>query len=245
MTQTDPHPKSPADQAAPEPVRAGLDLSMEALTARMLARHHATVRVRKPHVATLGLARIVHSTLSLASDKGFHAMSLRDLSDHSGLSMGALYAYFDSKDTLLVMILDTVTGVVEEALASPPEHLAGPHEKLRWLLRTHVLLTEAMLPWFTFSFMEAKTFPPEARAKAVAGEQRTETLIADILEEGRAASVFRVADIQMTAALIKPMLQDWYVKRSKYRRRGVTADAFASSLIAFIDSAILIAPAAR
>ena len=32
-------------------------------------------------------------------------------------------------------------------------------------------------------------------------------------------SQFAVADIELTAALIKPLLQDWYVKRTKYRRR--------------------------
>lgn len=42
----------------------------------------------------------------------------------------------------------------------------------------------------------------------------------------------------MTAALIKPMLQDWYVKRSKYRRRGVSAARFSASLIAFIEQAL-------
>ena len=35
------------------------DLSMEALCARMLERHQATIRIRKPAVAIANLARIV------------------------------------------------------------------------------------------------------------------------------------------------------------------------------------------
>lgn len=214
-----------------------LDLSMEALAARALARHSETVRVKKPHVATKRLARILDSTLALANRDGFHSMSLRDLSEHAELSMGALYAYFDSKETLLLMILGTVFEVVEEAIGTPPAELA-PRERLRWLLASHVALTEAMLPWFTFAYMQAKSFPPKARARAVAGERRTEKLLADILSEGRTSGAFALDDVEMSASLIKPMLQDWYVKRSKYRRRSITPEAFTQSLWAFVERAI-------
>lgn len=66
------------------------DLSMEALCARILERHAATIRIKKPAVAIGNLARIVETTLMLANRKGFHSTSLRDLTEQSGLSMGAL-----------------------------------------------------------------------------------------------------------------------------------------------------------
>jgi hypothetical protein len=42
--------------------------------------------------------------------------------------------------------------------------------------------------------------------------------------------VFVVDDVELTASLIKPMLQDWYVKRAKYRRRGVTVGTYAATV---------------
>lgn len=215
------------------------DLSMEALCARILERHAATIRVKKPAVAIGNLARIVETTLTLANRKGFHSMSLRDLTEQSGLSMGALYAYFDSKDTLLMMILGQVVGVVEEVLGRPPEALAAdPAGRLRWLLETHLYLTEAMHPWFVFAYMEAKAFPKEGRELAVSSEMMTESMIADALADGVARGLFAVPDVTMAAALIKPMLQDWYVKRAKHRRRGVTPDLYAEQMIAFVEAAV-------
>jgi TetR/AcrR family transcriptional regulator, cholesterol catabolism regulator len=215
------------------------DLSMDALCARMLERHQATIRVRKPAVAIGNLARIVDTTLTLANRKGFHSMSLRDLTEHTGLSMGALYAYFDSKDTLLLMILGQVVRAVEEVLTNPPANLkTDPASRLRWLLETHLYLTETMQPWFVFAYMEAKAFPREGRDLAVASELTTERLMAEALEEGVAAGRFHVTDIEMTAALIKPLLQDWYVKRAKYHRRGVTPERYAQSVIDFVEAAI-------
>jgi AcrR family transcriptional regulator len=215
------------------------DLSMEALCARILDRHAATIRVKKPAVAIANLARIVETTLTLANRKGFHSTSLRDLTEQSGLSMGALYAYFDSKDTLLMMILGQVVGVVEEVLGRPPDGLANdPAGRLRWLLRTHLFLTETMHPWFVFAYMEAKSFPKDGKDLAVSSEMMTEAMIADTLADGVARGLFAVPDVTMAAALIKPMLQDWYVKRAKHRRRGITPDLYAEQLIAFVEAAV-------
>ena len=220
--------------------RAQYDLSIEALAARILSRHHETIKIKKAHVAIRNLCRILDSALTLANRTGFHAMSLRDLSEHSGVSMGALYTYFDSKETLLTMILHTVAEAVEDVLAAPLSKLdSDPAARLRWLIVRHVHVTEAMLPWFFFVFMETKAFPREARASARSHERRTEALIEDVLKSGKTSGAFAIDDVAMTATLIKPLLQDWYVKRAKYKRRAIGPDHYAQSIIAFVESAIL------
>jgi AcrR family transcriptional regulator len=207
------------------------DLSMEALCRRILARHQATIRVRKAETAVANLGRIIETTLALSNRKGFHSMSLRDLSEQSGLSMGALYSYFDSKDTLLLMILGQVVDAVDLVLA-PPDGAAptDPLTRLRGLMAHHVYLTEVMGPWFVFAFMEAKAFGRQGRDMAVGSELRTEALLRDIIADGVAAGIFRPVDPTMAAALIKPMLQDWYVKRAKYRKREIGPDDFIQSV---------------
>src|SRR3712207_4360382 len=95
-----------------------------------------------------------------------------------------------------------------------------------------------MQPWFQFAYMEAKAFPKEGREKARRSELATEALIADALTEGVRREQFVVANIELTASLIKPLLQDWYVKRGKYRRRGVSPEQYVQSVISFVESAI-------
>ncbi|MBP7337906.1 TetR/AcrR family transcriptional regulator [Niveispirillum sp.] len=214
------------------------DLSMEALCGRILDRHQATIRVKKPAVAVANLGRIIETTLDLANRKGFHSMSLRDLTERSGLSMGALYTYFDSKETLLLMILGQVTGVAEEVLQQAADVPADPAERLRWLLETHIYLTEVMHPWFVFAFMEAKAFPKTSRDMAVASELLTEGLIAGALLAGQETGQFVLEDATMTAALIKPLLQDWYIKRGKHRRRGLTPEDYVRQVIKFTERAV-------
>lgn len=70
-------------------------------------------------------------------------------------------------------------------------------------------------------------------------ELRTESEIAQIIERGAARGVFHVADPGLAAALIKPLLQDWYVKRAKYRKRGTSIDAYVAATTAFVERALM------
>jgi TetR/AcrR family transcriptional regulator, cholesterol catabolism regulator len=219
--------------------QAEYDFSLEACCACMLDRHRDTIRTQKPHIAVTKLARIIRTTLMLSNRKGFHSMSLRELATASGLSMGALYTYFDSKDTLLMMILDEVSSAVSSALGCPPASLADdPVRRLQWLLGTHVYLTETMQPWFLFAYMEAKAFSKEGREKARRSELSTEALIADALADVVRRKRAFVPNVELAAALIKPLLQDWYVKRGKYRRRGVTPEQYVEAVTGFVEGAI-------
>jgi AcrR family transcriptional regulator len=229
------------DDAEAGPRRLERDLAaFEPICARILARHRDAIRVQKPHVATANLARIIEAVLRLSAHKGFHETTLRDLAEASGLSMGGLYSYFSNKNVLLVMILTEVATTAEATLRDAPEAVtADPVLHLRWLIATHIRLTERMQPWFVFAYMEAKGFPAPARRIATASELATEQIFADVLAEGAASGRFRIDDVLLTAALIKPLLQDWYVKRAKYRTRRISADAYIAGVTAFIERSIL------
>lgn len=219
------------------------DLTTEALCRYMLERHRDTISVQKPEFALRKLNVIVAAALELSNRKGFQAMSLRDLSQASAVSMGGLYAYFDSKTTLLNMILSEVTAAVQRVLSTPPPALQNdPVAHLNWLIATHIQMTELMQPWFTFAFMEAKNFPPAERRKAIDSEELTESYFKAVLDQGIAAGVFRADTSPLLPALIKPLLQDWYVKRPKYRRRGVTIDIYIGTVQTFVQSACLALP---
>ncbi len=215
------------------------DYSLEAAAARILARHRDSIRTQKPHVAVAKLATIIEATLKLSNRQGFQGMSLRDLAEAAGLSMGGLYSYFDGKETLLVMILGEVSSAAETLLeAAPADFRDDPAAHLTWLIEMHVLLSEAMQPFFVFAYMEAKSFPAPAKKRAIASEAATEAVFAKVLADGAARGVFTVDDPDFAAALIKPLLQDWYVKRPKHVRRGVTAAAYAAGVSAFVLKAL-------
>ncbi len=213
--------------------------STEALCTRILERHRASIRVQKPRLAVANLTRIIGATLTLSNKQGFHATTLRQLAEASGLSMGGLYTYIDSKPRLLSMILGEVAATATEVLTAPPDDVKhDAHKHLEWIIATHIRMSEAMQPWFVFAFMEAKSFPPAERQRAIDMEATTEKIIADVLKQGVASGAFTIDHVRLTASLIKPLLQDWYVKRAKYRKRGTSIDGYIDGVGTFVSAAL-------
>lgn len=200
------------------------------------------IRVKKEHVAVARLSAIFDHALEISNRLGFQAMSVRDLSEHSGISMGALYAYIESKDKLLEMILCMGRMAVARVMSMAPAEFQDARAQLRWLLRAHLYLTEVMQPWFYFSYMETKHFDRAARERAMEAELASERYFSDCLQRGNEQGLFQVQDIELTAAMIKPLLQEWYLKRWKYHRRNISVETYADALIEFIEAALALPP---
>ena len=216
--------------------RRDLGLSMQGLAREMYRDNSERFKVQKEAVAVKNLSNILDATLTLANRKGFTAMSLRDLSERTGMSLGGLYAYIGSKDELVSLIqsfgIDTTQRILAEQIAQVTE----PHERLRRAIRTHLYLSELLRDWFYFSYMEARHLGSEEKRRAVAAEHQTEKLFLDIIEAGQSVGQFRDCDAGMAAAMLKPLLQDWYLKRSKYRARDIDVETYAESVIELIEN---------
>lgn len=74
------------------------------------------IRIKKESTVAKNLEKIFDATLTISNKKGFQAMSMRDLSRESELSMGALYSYFSSKEDLLKMLQSQRRAVTKKNL---------------------------------------------------------------------------------------------------------------------------------
>ncbi len=216
-----------------------VSLSTESICTEILSDNRNRIRIKKNDVAVKNLVKILDAVLNLANRKGFSAMSLRDLSRETGLSMGALYSYFSSKDELLDMIQRQGMKTAAKVLSVRAGENTDPREMLRQVIFTHLYLSEVMHSWFYFSYMEAKGLGKAQQQKAIESELLTEGIIIDILEEGNGSGVFTVSDVRMVAAGIKSLLQDWYLKRWKYTGRKVSVEDYALFVVDMVEAYII------
>jgi TetR/AcrR family transcriptional regulator, cholesterol catabolism regulator len=205
----------------------------------LFAEHPDVFQIKKERTISKNLERIFNAALKISNQKGFHAMTMRDLSKEVHLSIGALYNYFSGKEELLEMMQRHRRTITARLLTSNIAAEKEPLAKLRAAIRTHLYLSEAMQPWFYFSYMEAKNIGSKERRAAVQGELETEQMFADIIGMGRDQGVFVTDNCQLTASLIKAMVQDWYLKRAKYVRRQIDVEAYARFMIAFIETSLV------
>ena len=228
-----------------ETFKAELSLSKEEICRELYQENTDKIRIKKETTATRNLARIIDSTLRLANSKGFHAMTLRDLCSDSGLSMGGLYAYIRNKDDLIHLIQSHGFKLTRRTVLQYIADIRDPVEKLSQAIRAHVFLSELIRPWFYFSYMEAKSLPPVEKQNAVATEREIETIFCNIISEGIEQGVFRQINARLLSSLIKAMMQDWYLKRRKYREQGVSVEDFANQIRDLLQAYLLPVPSGK
>lgn len=201
----------------------------------VIAENRENIRIKKEKTVVKNLDKIFKATLKISNQKGFQAMSMRDLCQETGISLGALYAYFPSKDDLLSMLMTQGRDAVERVLDSETKQFDDPWGKLKAFIRAHVYLSEIMRPWFYFFFMEAKNLNPTERKKAIEGDLATEMKLEATLEEGQKLGQFEKRDIVLTAEMIKGLFANWYIKRSKFRSRNISVDQYVDFMIEFME----------
>jgi len=211
------------------------NLSTEQICTDFLNANREQIRIKKDETAVRNLVKIFDATLAISSSKGFQAMSVRDLAREANLSMGALYSYFKSKEELLAMIRNLGSRLMHTALLSEIRPDSAPGERLVQAIEAHLYMSEIMRPWFYFNYMETKNLRREEQKKAIEMELYTEGLFAEIIRDGIKAGCFREIEPNLTAAVLKAMLQDWYLKPWKYQKRAVSVEDYARFLIGMMD----------
>lgn len=216
--------------------RETYQVSKEAFCREVFLENKDSIQIKKEKTVVKNLARIFEATFRICSRKGFRGMSMRDLSQESGLSMGGLYAYFRSKDELLNTLQRVGNRFVQQILQEACKAHGGTYLRLRTIVKIHLYLSEIVQAWFFFSYMEAKSMSKQERDFYKDAELSTESLIYDTLKQGAEEGVFMQRDHLLAASVIKAMLQDWYLKRWKYSKREITVDQYAEFVLGFIES---------
>lgn len=200
----------------------------------LLKRNAERIGVKRRQTAEANLRAIFTATFRLANRTGFHAMTLRHLSQEAGLSMGGLYAYIENKDALSAMIEDVIRYICE-GLPAWFAAIELPLDRAEAMLRGHLFLSEMLQPWFFFVYMESRSVPEDQRKQARASELGIELQLAQLLQ---AQGGLTTGESQLLAAHALAMVQDWHLKRWKYKAAGVGIDAFADSVIGLVRARI-------
>jgi AcrR family transcriptional regulator len=69
-------------------------------------------------------ARILESSIKLFSNRGFNAASVDDICEEAGVSKGAFYHHFESKQTLFLALLDGWLQTIDNAIEASRDKTA-------------------------------------------------------------------------------------------------------------------------
>ena len=147
---------------------------------------------------------LLQAALDTFYENGFTAARMDDIAARAGLSKGAIYLYFDSKDALFEGLVETIAlprvEQIEALLGSAPSATAAIHHMM---LFARALVEHSPMPRIMKVLVaDSGRFPDAAQAYRKRVVERILGVIASVLERGREAGEFKIDDPALTARLV-------------------------------------------
>ncbi|MDQ0188689.1 TetR family transcriptional regulator [Alicyclobacillus cycloheptanicus] len=152
--------------------------------------------------------QILHAARTLFSEKGYHATTIRDIAQMSGLLSGSLYAHIRTKEDLLFEITDEVADQFLEGLQAVVDSADPPPVKFRRALVSHIQVVARNLDAARVFSHEWRALQGERRDRIQQKRDEYERLWTAVLSEGVAAGWFYPSH-QRFARMVSLSVANW------------------------------------
>ncbi|MET0190413.1 MAG: TetR/AcrR family transcriptional regulator [Pseudonocardia sediminis] len=109
--------------------------------------------------------RILTAAAQLAAHRGFHTVGMADIGAEAGIVGSGIYRHFDSKDAILVALLDRVMTRLEDGSRDVLARAGTDHETLSALVRDHIRVAIEDRSVLAVYHREIHTLPEEDRRR--------------------------------------------------------------------------------
>lgn len=175
---------------------------------------------------------VVKAAGRLFALRGFHGTSMRDLGDELGLLGSSLYSHVDSKEQLLVEVIqrgaELFQALADEVSASD----AAPEQKVADLVRGHALIITSNQDMSATFLNEARFLPDRERDAIVDMRDRYESTVRELISDAIGNGPFRQQDPALATIMVLSVLNAltrWY--RAGGRQ---TAHEIAGAMVEFV-----------
>jgi TetR/AcrR family transcriptional regulator, cholesterol catabolism regulator len=174
------------------------------------------------------LAKAAH----LFRKKGYHATTMKDIAAELEILPGSLYHHIESKESLLVEIMQRGIEVLLERVRPIAASDLAPSEKLKAIVQTHVLSITEHPDVLTVFLHELKSLPEARRVEQLRLRDEYEQLLGGVVEEGIAQGEFQPLHARLVTFAILGMVNWLY---AWYRPNGsLTPEEIAQAYISLI-----------
>jgi len=179
-------------------------------------------------------AEVVAAAARTFAERGYHGTSIDDLIAATGLTRGGLYHYTESKEALLIAVLDELMDPLIERARALLAEPAAPEEHLRALTRAWLEHIAGHRDHMVVFNQERRTLERDPAWRHIRAARREfERLLGGVLERGVAAGAFRTADPQLTLLALLGMANytaQWYAPRGRLSADEI-ADGYCDLLL--------------
>ncbi|MDB2248550.1 MULTISPECIES: TetR/AcrR family transcriptional regulator [Halorubrum] len=184
--------------------------------------------------------KILEATYTALLKHGYADLSIARIGDELDRSKSSIYHYYDSKDDLLITLLEFTVDKFESAIDT--ESSQNPAETLKQLiaklLAPHPLEDDHQFQTVLVGFRSQAVTNSRIRAQFTHVDERLADTIREILERGIAENVFEAVNAsEVTEYILATINGGIYTRVTTDRVDAVTATH--SMLVSYIDSELI------
>jgi AcrR family transcriptional regulator len=175
--------------------------------------------VKNPDLVEARRSQIFEGAWRLFMKKGYHVTGLRELSRETGISLGNLYNYINTKEDILYIIHQKAAEIVVQAINEQTSDVIDPLEKLKEMIDIELRTMDKYQDLILLIYQESHALSRKSLHSMLQREESHIQRFQRVLEEGMVAGVFKRSNPKMLANLIKMMIDGWVLKRWALRGR--------------------------
>jgi AcrR family transcriptional regulator len=186
---------------------------------------------------------ILHAAAGLFREKGYAAVSLRDIAEAVAMKTGSLYYHFDSKESLVEEILTLGTQGAMAASKAAVEALgaeADPVDKLQAVFTAHTCFLHDEEDFASANLKILQQVPPAIRERHVRQDRAYADYVSIIIDEIAATHGFAPGIDASILRMLTFGAMNWSI--SWYDPKGRTPGQIADQLMTLVRRGALATP---
>ena len=153
---------------------------------------------------------ILEAAARIFGEKGYHATSMHDIADSVHLRKASLYHHFESKQEILIALLNQALDLINTNLEAVLTQSLSPDEKLRLAMDSYLQTITENQNLAAVLLLDLRSLDPHLKSLHAARREKFERLWKDLIVEGNQAGVFNSIDPSITGRAILGVM-NWTV----------------------------------
>lgn len=154
----------------------------------------------------------MRAAVGILEKRSFNQMSVSDLAEEAGISVGTIYQYVESKEDVLVMVIVDILEAYRNAITPVMAEVSDPVERLHEVFRAYCGVVNSRRSAVVLGYGASRAIPTAGRRKIMELETHTTGLLAECVQAGADAKVFEVESSDLVAWDLAILAHAWALK---------------------------------
>jgi len=170
---------------------------------------------------------IIHTAAQLFKEKGYNAVSMRDLAQKLGIKAASLYNHIASKQEILgIIVLEVAEHFTEHMERTFPKESSAT-QKLEAIIESHIEITLQKTDFLACMNNDWMHLNEADRKRYLELRNMYEYQVREILQDGMAAGELKQTDLEITLFSLLSTLRTlylWYSKNTAFNAKKIKQD---------------------